>query len=144
MIEIVGAADADLPGLHDILRQAGLPADVGGHADTALFMATEDGEVLGGVAVEVYGPHGLLRSLVVAESRQGDGLGRQLTAAVVDEAVRRSLEAIYLLTETAPDFFEHMGFSIIERDSAPEGLQASTEFSLLCPDTAVPMALALH
>ena len=138
MIEIVGSVDSHLPGLRDLLQSAGLPADVGGYPDTALLMATEHDEVLGGVAVEVYGRHGLLRSLVVAEARQGARLGRRLTTAAMDEAARRGLESLYLLTETAPGFFEHMGFSVIGRHSARDGIQESSAFRLLCPDPAVP------
>jgi len=143
MIEIVRGVDAHLPGLWELLRQAGLPADVGGHGGTAIILATEEGEVVGGVALEVYGRHGLLRSLVVAQERRSGGLGGRLTGAAVDEAVGRGLEAVYLLTETAADFFRRLGFSVTERDLAPEGIQASSEFGVLCPDTAVPMVLSL-
>jgi len=143
MTEIVRAVDAHLPGLRDLLRRVCLPADVGNHADTLVFVAAEGSGVVGGVALEVCGRHGLLRSLVVEKARCGEGLGGRLTCAAIDGAAGRGLEAIYLLTETAPDFFRRLGFSVIERDLAPGGIRESSEFSVLCPDTAVPMVLSL-
>jgi amino-acid N-acetyltransferase len=62
---------------------------------------------------------------------------------VLEEAARQHLEAVYLLTETAPDFFGKMGFRRIDRTSAPPAIQGSSEFAVLCRDSAVAMTREL-
>ncbi len=43
---------------------------------------------------------------------------------------------VYLLTETAGDFFPRFGFTAEERSSAPASLQGSVEFRSACPKSA--------
>ena len=50
---------------------------------------------------------------------------------------------LILLTETAADFFASQGYHAIERSSAPQDMQASEEFRLLCPGSATCMAKRL-
>ena len=44
-----------------------------------------------------------------------------------------------LLTQTARDFFAHLGYRVIERTEAPEEVQGSEEFRSLCPASAICM-----
>jgi len=126
-----------------MLQEACLPDDVGGHPGSLVLVARDGEAVVGGGAVEVYGEHGLLRSLVVHPEYRDDGLGGRLTEAMAGGAAGRGLTALYLLTETAPGFFEGRGFARIGRLSAPDTVQASSEFAFLCPDTAVAMVRGL-
>jgi amino-acid N-acetyltransferase len=125
--------------LLDLLVAADLHDDLGTHPDTTAFIAEQSGEVVGGAALEVYGDSGLLRSLVVAPHRRGGGLGRELVERVVAEARDRGLEDLSLLTLTVPGFFERLGFVRIDKATAPAAVQASHEFAVLCPDSAVAM-----
>jgi amino-acid N-acetyltransferase len=54
-------------------------------------------------------------------------------------ACSRPVSALYLLTTTAADFFARHGYHVTNRADAPEFLQATTEFSRLCPESAVCM-----
>ena len=65
----------------------------------------------------MYPDSALLRSLVVDEAAQGKGLGGRLTQAAIEEAQRRDVHAIYLLTTTAEQFFPRFGFVAVDRQS---------------------------
>ena len=53
--------------------------------------------------------------------------------AVRGEAAALGLERLWLLTTTAADFFERMGFQRTDRDSAPPAVRSSAQFAGLCP-----------
>ncbi|MCB0044289.1 MAG: GNAT family N-acetyltransferase [Caldilineaceae bacterium] len=70
-----------------------------------------------------------VRSLAVAESRQGTGLGGRLVTALVDEARIRGYEQVCALT-LRPAFFERLGFAVVDRWSiSPKVWQAC----IYCP-----------
>lgn len=137
----IGRADeGELALIRALLGEADLPdADLGHHEPTTVFVARHGGGIVGGAALEVHGEWGLLRSLVVAPSVRREGLGGQLIGAVLDEADRLDLQGVYLLTEGAEGFFGEHGFEIIGRSAVPAEVQASSEFAVLCPVTAVAM-----
>jgi amino-acid N-acetyltransferase len=126
-----------------LLKASALPADdLNFHKD--LLVGYFEGNVLVGTGgLEVYGQYGLLRSLSVKLGIRGKSVGTNITEYLIDEARRRKLKAIYLLTETARGFFLKRGFTDIPRDSVPEPLKASSEFSQVCPATASAMVLEL-
>ncbi len=102
-------------------------------------MVRDGGRIVGAAALEHHGADGLLRSVVVGESLRGTGLGRRLTQAALDAADSAGLRSVRLLTETAPDFFAHLGFERFDRAQAPPAIAASEEFAVACPDSAVAM-----
>lgn len=104
------------------------------------FVVAHRGEAMAGTgALEVHGGTGLLRSVAVAEDVRGTGLGRAVVQAVEDEARRRGLRELVLLTETARDFFARLGYAAIPRGQAPDAVKDSAEFKSLCPQTATCM-----
>jgi len=104
------------------------------------FVVARAGPALSGTgALEVHGSTGLLRSVAVAEESRGTGLGRALVLAIEDEARRRGLAELVLLTETAREFFAGLGYAEIPRGQAPGDVQASAEFRSLCPQSATCM-----
>jgi MOSC domain-containing protein YiiM/N-acetylglutamate synthase-like GNAT family acetyltransferase len=127
--------------LAGLLREAGLPTD-GFPSDTpVVLVARADGAVVGGVALERWGDAALLRSLVVADSQRGTGLGSALTRAILARARSSGARSVSLLTETAERFFPDFGFTPVERDGLPAALAASAEMRGACPDSAVAMTL---
>jgi amino-acid N-acetyltransferase len=89
--------------------------------------------------VERHGDAGLLRSVVVDEAVRGTGIGRAIVAATEDLARGASIRELYLLTETAADWFPRLGYEIVERPAAAAVVGASIEFTTVCRDTGVPM-----
>ena len=94
---------------------------------------------MGVVGIEIYGSVALLRSLAVAEALRGLGLGRRLVAAVEHHAQRNGVEDIYLLTTSARQLFESLGYREVPRESAPPSIVATSEFSSICPASATFM-----
>ena len=93
----------------------------------------------GVVSLELHGPVALLRSLAVAENARSKGCGRELVAEAERYAWSKGVEEIYLLTTTAERFFSALGYRRAERESAPEKIRATKEFSTLCPSDSVFM-----
>jgi amino-acid N-acetyltransferase len=134
-----------LDALRALLTAAGLPhADLTPqHLDHVLVLR-EDAALVGAVGLEVFGPDALLRSLVVAETHRGRGLGDRLTAAAEALAREEGVTTIWLLTETAAPFFAARGYAPAERATAPPSIQATAEFAALCPASAVCMRKGLE
>lgn len=132
------AGPADLEAVRALLRDAKLPLD--GLEDQFgvgyVVAARREGRVVAAAGIEVHGSDGLLRSVVVVPPLRGLGLGEALVQDRLAWARARGLRSVWLLTTTASDFFDRLGFVRDERAAAPAALQASTEFAGACPATA--------
>lgn len=134
---------ADRPVLEELLRAHGLPADDCGE-QIDRFHAIYDGDRLAAAgALEPAGDAALLRSLVVAPGWRGRGLGRRLTEFLLARARADGYRAVYLLTETAADYFVRFGFVPAARATVPPAVAATRQFASLCPDTASCLRLWL-
>lgn len=100
------------------------------------LLAYSDSEFVGVGGVETYGPNGLLRSLVVAESNRGRGFGTALCDTLEEHARTNGVEVLYLLTTTASGFFGRRGYETVAREDVPSSIRRTTEFSDLCPASA--------
>src|SRR4051812_19900809 len=133
------ASAEDGPPILQLLSAAQLPIDgLVDHLDTAV-VARADGRVVGCAALEVYADGALLRSVVVDDSVNGQGVGTRLTLAALDLARVLGMPAVYLLTTTAAAFFPRFGFIPIARSEVPASVQMSVEFRSVCPSTAAVM-----
>ncbi|HEV8673989.1 MAG TPA: arsenic resistance N-acetyltransferase ArsN2 [Methylomirabilota bacterium] len=137
--EIAEARPDELETVLALLTEASLPREGVAEHFRDFLVAREGGQVTGAVGMERYGESVLLRSLVVAPARRGEGLGRALAERLLDQARRRGGRQIFLLTETAPNFFARLGFRRIARDEADAAVQVSPEFRTCCPQSAVCM-----
>jgi amino-acid N-acetyltransferase len=102
------------------------------------------GELIGSGGLELYGDAALLRSLAVKENQRGKDLGKKIVDDLVSQARKANIANIFLLTETAKDFFLKKGFNLIDRNEVPENVRASSEFSHVCPASAVCMFYKLN
>jgi len=133
------ARPGDLPALRELLSLCSLPFDgVPDHLD-AFLVALDQGRLTGSVGVERHGPDGLLRSLAVHPDYRGSGLGTRLTRLALRETRRLGLRQVFLLTETASEYFLRFQFRRFPRQQAPPAVQASLEFASVCPETAICM-----
>ena len=96
----------------------------------------QNNEPIGVAGLEIYGVNGLLRSVVVDKNFRGKGFADQLIKKI---EVHVGLKEIYLLTETAVAYFEKKGYQIITRVEVPEEVLQSSEFSHVCPESAIVM-----
>lgn len=138
-IRIEPAVPSDASSIETLLRHVNLPTDgLASHLEAA-FVARGGGRVVGSAALELYADGGLLRSVAVDAGCRSAGIGARLIAAAIEEARRRRLPALYLLTTTAEKFFPRFGFETIARDEVPASVQGSVEFRGACPASAVVM-----
>jgi amino-acid N-acetyltransferase len=91
------------------------------------------------IGLEIYGPDGLLRSLVVDPSLRSAGLGSALVGHVEAHAERHDVGTLYLLTTTAEAFFARRGYHRIDRTVAPAAIRSTREFAGLCPASSAFM-----
>lgn len=140
----IEAADKNaLPAILSLLERNELPKQgLTDHRSTTLVAMTER-QIVGCVALELYGKVALLRSVVVEEALRGQGLGHRLTYAALDLAGQHEVTTVYLLTMTAEEFFSRLGFHRIPRSEVPTEIQRSVEFSSACPVSATVMMMHL-
>lgn len=100
------------------------------------------GSVVGVGGIELRGSFALLRSLAVASEYQGQSVGSVVCDGLEAEAARRGVTHIYLLTETAEQFFSQRGYVPVPRADAPPAIASSDHFGLICPESAVLMGRA--
>lgn len=137
-IDIQPLGEADLAAVRALLEQQRLPTQGVSQTD-GFYVARADDRVIGSIGVEHHGEAGLLRSLVVDAAQQKRGVAAALVQRAVEHGARAGLKALYLLTTTAPGFFEKHGFERCPRTDAPLGIQGSWEFRTGCPDAAIFM-----
>ena len=139
-MNVVRADTNDLQGVRKLLATGGLPADDLTEASLEHFLVLRsERNVSAAVGLECFGEVALLRSLVVAPELRGTGIGAKLTDAAESLARELAIKSIYLLTTTAASFFAARGYRRIDRTDAPSQIQRTTQFSALCPSTAVLM-----
>ena len=124
-----------------LLRTCQLPIDGVEENLVGFLVARENETLVGTIGLERYGDVGLLRSLAVASSGRGHGLGGRLVKMLLGYAKERGVSTIYLLTETAEAFFPRFGFERMSREELDPALEASKELQGACPKTAVAMCL---
>ncbi len=141
--EFTSAQPQDLAKICTLLQAQQLPVeDISDHISFLLIRNTAN-RIVGCCGLESYSSAGLLRSLVVDPAFQGKGLGKQLAQQTLEIAKKKELEAVYLLTTTAADFFRKIGFHPVSRTEVPMDIQQTQEYAQLCPDSAVVMRLDL-
>lgn len=104
-----------------------------------LFRFEENGLTIGAGGLEIFGDQALLRSVAVKKELQGEGLGKEMVAQIEQAARKSGIKSFYLLTNTAPEFFKSIGYQQIDRNDFAEPLKQTTQFSGLCPVSAVCM-----
>jgi len=117
-------------------------------------VARIDGEIVGCGSLHIMGPDlAEIRSLAVAESAQGRGVGAAIVAACVDDAREFGLERVFALTYR-PGFFEKQGFRLANVMEFPQKVwnecvrcpfftnckEVAVVLDLRGPDLAVPLA----
>lgn len=141
---IRSARPEDEAGVLALLAESGLPTAGVAEWLAHYTVAEDDGRIVGVAGLEVHGSDGVLRSVAVDPAYRGGGMGGRLSATIIAAARQAGLRRLFLLTETAEDFFPRHGFRPIPREHASDAVKQSVEFREACPDTAVAMVLELE
>lgn len=107
---------------------------------TDFFVAKDAGKIVGVIGMERYGAVGLLRSMAVHPDFRNQHIAASLVQELEKRAQSTGIKSIYLLTETASGYFIRKGFITVQRDQVPDAIKSSSEFSHVCPVSAMVMA----
>lgn len=130
--------------LMELLAACKLPvADISASGPAQFFGAFSGDTLVGAVGLEPHGQVALLRSLAVTPALRGSGLGKALVAFAEQQAAAHGGAMLYLLTTTAEPFFSAIGYAAAFRADAPAAIQATAQFSGLCPAAATLMSKRL-
>ncbi len=97
-----------------------------------------DGQTIGYAGLERCAADYLLRSVVVLPGRRGQGLGRAIVEATLQQFGGGE---VYLATTSAAQFFSTIGFSEMARAEVPAPVLATRQLSSICPSSATIMKL---
>jgi amino-acid N-acetyltransferase len=104
-----------------------------------LFALVERDRVIGTGGLEFFDDCALLRSLSVTKDLRGKGLGKAITHELEKICREKGTVNVYLLTETAENFFTNEGYQAIKRADAPLSIKNCSEFTTVCPSTGILM-----
>lgn len=139
MMDIRPAGPEDVGAIRSLLAVCLLPTQDIGDRAIRFFVAESDRGIIGVGGIEILGSAALLRSLAVMPGYRKQQVGRQLVGRLLAAAEAEGASRVWLLTETAGDYFSGFGFAAVPRERAPGELQSSVLFSRLCPRSATLM-----
>ena len=131
------ATEADSEIIRDLLERSGLPTSDLSNSRPEFVIATSAGQVIGIGALQHFGSAALLRSVAVEPERRGSGVGRLIVAELERRARTAGVTELILLTLTARDFFDRLGYRAKDRAQVPPAILESAEFRSLCPASAI-------
>ncbi len=127
---VTPARPEDMAEVRALIEDVGLAATeaTDGQNRDFLVLRNETGFV-GCVALSVYGEDAILHSLAVGRDARSHGYGWMLAETVVSEARHRGVRRVYLLTETASDFFAaKLGFRVVVPATVEPAVMESPTF----------------
>lgn len=138
-LQLEPAGEDRLDDVERLLAANDLPSEDVRPGPAQFYVASAGDGVVGTGGLELYGDAGLLRSVAVRDSARGAGVGTAVCEYLEETARAEGVEALYLLTTTAADFFADRGYVETERVDAPAAIRGTTQFEELCPATATCM-----
>lgn len=123
----------------DLLQSQQLPVADLPMVLTDFLVAEVEGKIVGVIGMETYGPLGLLRSMAVHPQHRNQHIAASLVQELEKRARSNGINSMYLLTETASGYFSRKGYTAVDRGQVPEAIRSSSEFSHICPVSAVVM-----
>lgn len=137
------AQEADWPVIAGLLAGTGLQL-VGAREHLKHFLvALDEYGLVGCAGMEHYGHTGLLRSVAVAESERGKGIGQNLVERLLLKAQKENITTVVLLAHSSEDFFRKFDFAEVRFDHLPQSIHDSVEFKFAAPDSTTAMLLNL-
>ncbi|WP_281017314.1 arsenic resistance N-acetyltransferase ArsN2 [Roseiarcus fermentans] len=142
-LDAAPVARGELATLGRALRAAGLLDDDLDAEGLTLYAFAQGDGVIGYGGLELCGESALVRSILVDAGARRHGVGRRIVEHLLMTAARGGVRRAFLLTTDARAFFERLGFTAIDRKSAPSEILATRQAAGLCPASAVLMVKAL-
>jgi len=132
----------DLSAIQELLIVSGLPtAEVA--ANVSNFIVADNGKIIGVIGAHYCGTKVLLRSFAVSFERQKSGVGWTLLQEMQKKFNSKTVAAVYLLTNTAQEYFKRVGFYEISYSEIPALLLSESGLDKACPCTSQCMKFLL-
>ena len=129
----------DIGQIENVLKKYNLPVnDILEYIDN-FIVSEKENKIIGVGGYETLGEIALIRSIAVAQEYRGKSVGVNIYNLLERKIQDIGIKEVYLLTETATDYFRKLGFTIKERTSIPKVVTQTKQFKELCPSTAVVM-----
>ncbi len=136
---------ADMAPARALLELAGLEEEPARDDQfPSFYVLHNERGLVGTVALEVLGDDSVLRALAVHPEERGAGYGWMLADTAIAQARWRGVRRIYLLTESASDFFAaKFGFRVVDRSTLSKQVAGSETFTSQKGANLVAMRLDL-
>ena len=138
------ALEKDLPQVCSLLKEHQLPdSDIAEHLEN-LVLVEQDNNIIGLGGLEICGDTtALLRSIVVEANHQNKGIATKIVQLLITKASDRKIKSLYLITESAVNYFGKFKFVVQDRSNTPDTIMQTKQFGELCPNTATLMLLKI-
>ena len=133
------ATNKDYSSVCDLLASENLPTIDVDRNLSHFFVMTEQNEIVGSIGMELYGQSALLRSMAVASDHRSKGIAMALINELMAYAKEKRVSDMFLITNTAEQYFQRVGFKKIPREEVKEVVLQSKEFNGLCPASSAIM-----
>jgi arsenite methyltransferase len=132
---IKNATVDDLAEIKELLIVSDLPI-VGIDSNVNDFIVADNGQIIGVIGTHYYETKALLRSFAVTSKLRKSGVGMALFQQLQKQLKSPNIKEVYLLTETAQEYFKRLGFYEINRDQMPSPLLEKSGLNQACPSTS--------
>ncbi|MCB0506201.1 MAG: GNAT family N-acetyltransferase [Cyclobacteriaceae bacterium] len=139
MLDSRPTRSTELPHLESLLNAHKLCFNDLESQGVELFSVTKDNKPVGYFGYEVFGENALFRSFIVVPEEQGKNYGVHIWNMAKEQLKERKVKHVYLLTNTATDFFAKVGYTLFERAQVPESIAQTSEFVTFCPSDSICM-----
>lgn len=133
------AKNNDLATISKLLKEEQLPTEDLDNELEHFIVAEGENGIVGTIGLEKYGDTGLLRSMIVNTEYRNHGIASRLVKELLDYAKAQNLSSLYLITNTAEDYFARKGFVKIDKEKVAKPVLRSKEFNGLCPASSTIM-----
>lgn len=133
------ATDLDLKDIISLLDNNKLPSNDCNEHIKNFIVIENNNEIIGAGGLEVYDDIGLVRSIVVDQQYRSNGIAKKLYKLIEAQAYQFNIKSLYLLTETAIEYFNKLGFEIKQRSEIPITIIQTKQLKELCPASATVM-----
>lgn len=104
-----------------------------------LFSVTKEDALVGYFGYEVFGEDALFRSFIVVPEQRTKNYGKLMWEMAKKQLKESKVKHIYLLTNTATEFFLKVGYKLFERTKVPDVIAQTSEFTTFCATDSVCM-----
>lgn len=133
------ANTTDVLVIKKLLNHSNLPSnDFEKHIENFIVIE-ENNTIIGLGGLEAYDKVGLVRSIVVESNYRNNGIAKDIYLLIEKRAYNLGIRTLYLLTDTATEYFRKLGFKIKKRSDVPIPIMETKQFKEFCPSSATLM-----